>query len=185
MWSYDLKNYLREYLTLFIIAGTIVALDQWTKTLVRTHVPFGQAWSPFEWLAPYARIVHWHNAGAAFGMLQGLGDVFTVLAIVVSIAIIYYYPKVPRENWYIKLALALQLGGALGNLVDRLTRGVVTDFISVGNFPVWNVADACISIGVAILIVGMWLQERKPKLGDETSPPENVNPSVPEELQGE
>jgi signal peptidase II len=61
----------------------------------------------------------------------------------------------------------------------------VTDFISVGNFPVWNVADACISIGVAILIVGMWLQERKPKPSVETSPPENVNPSVPEELQGE
>lgn len=180
-----MKKYLRDYLTLLVISGTIVILDQWTKTLVRTSIPFGQAWSPFEWLTPYARIVHWHNAGAAFGMLQGFRDIFTVLAVIVSIAIIYYYPKVPRENWYVRLALALQLGGALGNLVDRLTRGVVTDFVSVGNFPVWNVADACISIGVAILIVGMWLQERKAKPGDETQPPDSMNPSVPEELQGE
>ncbi|MCK4897449.1 MAG: signal peptidase II [Anaerolineales bacterium] len=180
-----MKKYIRDYLTLLVISGSIVILDQWTKTLVRTQVPFGQAWSPYEWLAPYARIVHWKNAGAAFGILQGFRDIFTILAILVAIAIIYYYPKVPRENWYIRLALALQLGGALGNLTDRLTHGYVTDFISIGNFPVWNVADACISLGVAILIVGMWLQERKPKPSDEPSTPENINPSVPEELQGE
>ncbi|MCK5314412.1 MAG: signal peptidase II, partial [Anaerolineales bacterium] len=164
-----MKKYIRDYLTLLVISGSIVILDQWTKTLVRTQVPFGQAWSPYEWLAPYARIVHWKNAGAAFGILQGFRDIFTILAILVAIAIIYYYPKVPRENWYIRLALALQLGGALGNLTDRLTHGYVTDFISIGNFPVWNVADACISLGVAILIVGMWLQERKPKPSDEPS----------------
>jgi signal peptidase II len=180
-----LKKYIRDYLTLLVISGSIVILDQWTKTLVRSQVPFGQAWSPYEWLAPYARIVHWKNAGAAFGMFQGLRDIFTILAILVAIAIIYYYPKVPRENWYIRLALALQLGGALGNLVDRLTHGFVTDFISIGNFPVWNIADACISLGVAILIVGMWLQERKPKPSDELPTTENINSSVPEELQGE
>ena len=169
-----MNKYLRDYITLFAIAGSIVILDQWTKTLVRAQLAFGQSWSPYEWLAPYARIVHWKNAGAAFGMFQGLRDVFTILAILVSIGIIYYYPKIPRENWAIRLAMGLQLGGALGNLVDRLTRGVVTDFISIGNFPVWNVADACISIGVAVLIVGMWLEERKPKPAEDPTTSENM-----------
>jgi signal peptidase II len=129
--------------------------------------------------------VHWKNTGAAFGILQGFGDIFRVLAILVSIAIIYYYPKVPRKDWPIRLAMGLQLGGALGNLLDRLTHGYVIDFVSLGNFPVFNVADASISIGVAILIVGMWIQERKPKPAEDPSAPENVSTTVPEELQGE
>lgn len=57
--------------------------------------------------------------------------------------------------------MAMQLGGAMGNLIDRLIHGTVTDFISVGSFPVFNVADACISIGVAILVAAMWIEERR------------------------
>jgi len=57
--------------------------------------------------------------------------------------------------------MAMQLGGAMGNLIDRLIYGTVTDFISVGSFPVFNVADACISIGVAILVATMWIEERR------------------------
>jgi signal peptidase II len=76
--------------------------------------------------------------------------------------IIYYYPQVEDEDWFLRLALALQMGGAAGNLVSRLTmEGKVTDFISVGSFPVFNLADASISIGVAVLLIGMWVKERK------------------------
>ena len=67
------------------------------------------------------------------------------------------------NDWTLRLALSLQLGGALGNLVDRFRWGHVIDFISVGNFPVFNVADSSISLGVAVLILGVWLQERKQK----------------------
>jgi signal peptidase II len=144
------------------MAGFIVALDQWTKFLVRTRLPFGEIWSPWSWLTPYARIVNWKNSGAAFGMLQGFGGVFTLLAIVVALAIFYYYPQVSAQDWYLKLAMGLQLGGALGNLVDRLTQqGHVTDFISIGNFPVFNVADSSISIGVAVLVIGIWIKDRQ------------------------
>jgi signal peptidase II len=88
--------------------------------------------------------------------------VFTVLAFIVAGVIIYYFPQVPRDEWLIRLAMGLQMGGALGNLIDRLTQdGTVTDFISVGNFPVFNIADASISVGVAILFFGMWHRERK------------------------
>lgn len=96
-------------------------------------------------------------------MFQRYGLVFTILAFVVSIGILYYYPQVPRKELLIRVAMAMMLGGALGNLVDRLTRGTVTDFVSVGTFAVFNVADACISVGTAILILAVWISERKQK----------------------
>ena len=95
-------------------------------------------------------------------MFQELGAVFAVLAVIVSGAIIYYYPKVSPDDWAIRIALGLQLGGALGNLIDRLTMNfVVTDFISIGNFAVFNIADASITIGVILLIFTMWFRERE------------------------
>jgi signal peptidase II len=120
-------------------------------------------WSPWEWLTPYARIVHWYNTGVAFGMFQGMGQIFTWVNLGVSLVIIYYFPKVSAEDWPLRLAMGLQLGGAVGNLIDRVMLGHVTDFISVGNFPVFNVADSSITVGVAVLILGIWLQDRKQK----------------------
>jgi signal peptidase II len=158
-----LKKYFRDYAFLLGVAGFIVAVDQWTKNLVRTQIPFAGSWNPIDWLEPYIRIVHWQNTGAAFGMLQGFGLVFAILAVIVSIAILYYFPHVPREEWAIRLAMAMQLGGAVGNLIDRITIGTVTDFVSVGSFAVFNVADACISVGTVILIAAVWFSERKQK----------------------
>ena len=155
----------KDYLVLFGVAGTIIALDQWTKWLVRENIEFGAQWLPewMEWLSPYARIVHWYNSGAAFGMFQNGNLVFTTLAILVIVAIIYYYPQVEADDWTLKLAMGLQLAGAAGNLIDRLMRGKVTDFISVGTFPVFNVADSSITVGVIVLLLGVWIKERQEK----------------------
>ena len=162
------RNFL-TYLPLVLFAALIVALDQWTKWLVRTNIPFGGSWLPEGWdrLAPYARIVHWQNSGAAFGLFQNGNAVFTVLAIVVIIVIFYYYPLVEREDWTLRVAMGMQTAGAAGNLIDRLMHQEVTDFISVGTFPVFNVADASISVGVAILLLGVWLKERAEKNSDQ------------------
>jgi signal peptidase II len=164
-----LKKYIRDYIILLAPTAIIVLLDQWTKQLVRTSIPFGQSWSPWPWLMPYVRVVHWQNTGAAFGMFQGFGIVFTILAFIVAIAILYYYPRVPRNEWAMRLAMTLQMSGAVGNLIDRLTQGTVTDFISVGNFAVFNVADASISVGTVILVLAVWISERKQKKLAETS----------------
>jgi signal peptidase II len=155
-----------DFLMLFGVAGVSVALDQWTKWLVRVNIEFGGQWLPegLTWLSPYARIVYWHNSGAAFGMFQNGNLVFTILAFVVIGAIIYYYPSVDADDWTLKLAMGLQLGGAAGNLIDRLSVGRVTDFISIWNFPVFNIADASISVGVVVLLLGVWLKEREEKL---------------------
>ena len=165
-----MTNFFKKYWQLFTIAVVLVVLDQITKQIVRTSLAIGETWTPFEWLAPYARIVHWNNTGAAFGIFQGYNPVFMILAIVVSCAIIYYYPRVPREERLIRFALGMQLGGALGNLVDRFTVGQVTDFISVGNFAVFNIADSGISVGVALLLLGIYLNEQKAKRQTESNP---------------
>jgi signal peptidase II len=156
----------RNYLSLFVTVSIILGLDQWTKWLVRENIAFTQSWLPegLTWLSPYARIVHWYNSGAAFGMFQGYGWVFIPLALLVSILIIYYYPQIEARDWWLKLAMGMEMGGALGNVIDRfLLEGKVTDFISVGNFPVFNIADASVSVGVVIMVIGVYLTERKQK----------------------
>jgi signal peptidase II len=176
-----LKKYLRDYLQLFIVAVPIVFLDQWTKYLVRTNLAVQEVWSVAPWLTPYARIVHWQNTGAAFGMFQNFGVVFTVLAVVVSLVILYYYPRVPRDEWYLRLAMCLQLGGALGNLISRLTQGyIVTDFISLGNFAVFNISDASISMGVAVMLIGVWIKEREHKRDSHTPEVMSENNPMPD-----
>jgi signal peptidase II len=173
------KKYFWDYLFLIGIAAIIVGLDQWTKFLVRTQIPLGGSWSPWAWLAPYVRIVHWQNTGAAFGMFQGFGLVFTVLAFIVSIAILYYFPRVPRNEWLLRITMTMMLGGAVGNLIDRLTIGTVTDFVSVGTFAVFNVADASISVGTAIMVLAVWISERKQRKMAESGEKQNLEPTKP------
>jgi signal peptidase II len=156
-----LKKYLKAYAFLLPIAIFLVALDQLTKNWIRNNLIFNELWMPWEWLAPYARLVNWHNTGAAFGIFQGNNAVFVVLAFVIIALILIYFPSIPENDFFFRLALALQMAGAAGNLVDRLYRGYVTDFISVGRFPVFNIADSCITMGVVVLLVGMWIEERK------------------------
>lgn len=151
----------RDTMILLGLSGLIVAVDQWTKYLVRSRLALGETWAPWPWLEPYARVIHWNNTGAAFGLLPSASLIFTVVAILVCIAVLFYFPRVPPAQWPLRAALVLQFAGALGNLIDRLMLGTVTDFVSLGTFPVFNVADASISVGVAVLVAGMWLEERR------------------------
>lgn len=173
-----MKRFFRDYAVLLGVAGVIVALDQWTKWLVRENLPFRGTWLPagWDWLSPYARIVHWSNSGAAFGMFQDGNLVFTILAFIVIAAILYYYPRAEAWDWTLRAAMGMQLAGASGNLIDRLMMGRVTDFISVGNFPVFNIADASITVGVGILLLGVWLKERGAKEDGEGKPNEAEGP---------
>lgn len=162
---YYLKNHIIDYLFLLLSGAAIIGLDQWTKALVRAKIPLGTDWLPngLTWLLPYARIRHWYNSGAAFGIFQNGNLVFTILAIIVILLIIFYFPRTQRNDWWLRIAMILQFSGATGNLIDRLFFAHVTDFLSVGRFAIFNVADASISTGVAVLILGVWLKERAEK----------------------
>lgn len=181
-----MKKYLSDYIILGVFSGLIVAFDQWTKWLVRSTLAIQETWAPWDWILPYARIVHWKNTGVAFGMFQNLGDVIMVLSTVVSVAIIFYFPRVPRQDVFLRIALIMQLGGAVGNLVDRILRGYVTDFISLGTFAVFNVADSSISIGVVVLLVGVWIQEWQKKSKNPATIADSTQESsakLPEDLE--
>jgi signal peptidase II len=178
-----LKKIIKEYWLLIIITIFILIFDQITKAIVRANIPFGGRWMPLEWLAPYFRFVHWENTGAAFGLFQQGGVVFGILAVIVSIFIVIYYPQVPKEATLMRVSLAMQLGGALGNLIDRIVFGPVTDFISVLGFPVFNIADSAITVGVGLLILGLWLSEQRDSQGaDLEDQSDQENFEVPEEL---
>jgi signal peptidase II len=160
-----LKNHCDDYLFLFLIGAVVIGLDQWTKALVRARIPLGTDWLPNElaWLLPYVRVRHWYNSGAAFGIFQNGNLIFTILATIVILLILFYYPRTERNDKWLRVAMALQFAGAAGNLIDRLAFAHVTDFVSVGNFAIFNVADASISVGVAVLLLGVWLKERAEK----------------------
>lgn len=174
-----------DYAFLLLISGSIIFFDQLTKWMVRDNLASEEIWAPWPWLVPYARIVNWHNTGIAFGMFQNGNTVFIILAFLVSLGILYYFPKVPRVDVFLRVALALQLGGALGNMIDRIHQGYVTDFVSVGTFPVWNVADASISTGVVVLLAGLWIMDNKKKKIDPktTSEPSGDVEKIPEKLE--
>jgi len=160
-----IQKYWIDYVVMFLISGTIIGLDQWTKALVRANIQLGGDWLPawLAWLMPYARVRYWYNSGAAFGLFQNGNTIFKILAVIVACAILYYLPRTSRKDWWLRLALAMQFSGALGNFIDRVQFGHVTDFISVGTFAIFNIADASISVGVAILVLGVWITERNEK----------------------
>jgi signal peptidase II len=178
-----LLKIIKKYWLLLLVSGIVIILDQATKMIVRAYLPFGASWTPFE-LIPFFRFVHWQNTGAAFGMFQGGGLVFGILAAIVTVIIIIYFPQIPDNHVLMRIAIAMQMGGAIGNLIDRIKFGPVTDFIAVGTFPVFNIADASITVGVAVLLLALWVLERKEKgllQGADQTQPVTPEPSIDSE----
>jgi signal peptidase II len=133
----------------FLIAALVLGLDQLTKSIIRSGLPVGDSWPSEGWPI---NITHVTNTGAAFGILQGQGVFLTVTAFVGMAAIVFYYAFPPLEHGLLRAALGLQLGGAIGNLLDRLRFGEVTDFIHFPHYPAFNVADSSIVIGLCIIV---------------------------------
>jgi signal peptidase II len=156
-----LKKTLKKYWILLTVVPVILVVDQVTKAIVRANIPFGTVWMPWEWLRPVLKFVYWHNTGAAFGLFQNGGTIFGVMAVLVSIFIVVYYSQLPADEKLMRVALSMQMAGALGNLIDRIVFGPVTDFISVSTFAVFNIADSSITVGTVLLILAVWLAERK------------------------
>ena len=157
-----MQAFFKKYSLLLLVASLVVLFDQWTKWLVRKNVPLNGAWLPdwLKWLDPYARFVFIYNKGSAFGLFQNGNIFFTVVAFLVLGGVVYVYSQIELRDWLLRFAASLYFAGVLGNLIDRLIRGRVTDFISVGTFYIFNIADASINVGVALLLVGYWWSER-------------------------
>ena len=148
-----------SFLVLLGVAILVLTLDQWTKTRVSASLPEGGWWSPLPGLWRVFRVMHITNSGAAFGIFPNQGNFFILVAVVVVLAIVLYYRHLPTGEWLVRLSLGLQLGGAAGNLLDRLRYGYVVDFIDIGFWPIFNLADASIVTGVAILAYCLWRED--------------------------
>jgi signal peptidase II len=141
-------------------AGTVIALDQLTKGLVRALLDRGESWPRADWPVHIRYVT---NTGAAFGILRDQTAFLTVMALIGLAAIYLYYRYPPFDHLIAPIAIGMMLGGAIGNLIDRLRLGRVTDFIDLPHYPEFNVADSSISVGIIILIVGYALLAPKPK----------------------
>lgn len=140
-------------------------LDQVTKQITRMTMVVGQS---IQIIGNFIRLTYVENRGMAFGIQIGDGTVFTILSIIASVGIAIYLYCQRNENKGMTLSLSLILGGAAGNLIDRILFGRVVDFIDIGigsaRWPVFNVADSVVVIGMGILIVATYIAERSPGL---------------------
>jgi signal peptidase II len=139
-----------------VVVIAVVALDQVTKALVRSDVEVGER----DTILGPIKLVHVHNKGVAFGALEGGGAIVLVLVIAALAALTYYFATHARDR-LIWLPTGLLLGGALGNIIDRLAHGEVTDFIKLPSWPAFNVADIAITVGVIVLLLAIELADRK------------------------
>ncbi len=150
----------RRRLLPYAAALAVVALDQAGKALaVRFLEPLGATGLPLA--GGVFRLRYLENTGAAFGLLQGRGPLLTGLALAIVGVLVVYYRTLPRHELRLQLSLALILSGAAGNLLDRLRRGYVVDFIDLTVWPTFNLADAAITTGVAILAAHLLLEGRE------------------------
>lgn len=157
----------RFALNWYLLSLVVIILDQWTKWLAETNLTFLE---PVPVIEP---ILNWtlaYNYGAAFSFLADAGGwqkwFFAGLALLMSLFLIGYLIKAPRQAKLLSLGLALVLGGAVGNLIDRLLHGHVIDFIhvhyaDVWHYPIFNIADIGICIGVALIVIDMLFLEKK------------------------
>ena len=137
-----------------VVAGAFVLLDQVTKALVRASLALGVP--SIEILPGIVRLLHVRNVGAAFSLGEGMGSAFVLLAVAVVLGCIWYLWKTPLVSKVETVGLAMVAGGAVGNAIDRLLFGYVTDFLACEfiDFPVFNVADIGITVGVVVAFIG-------------------------------
>ena len=147
----------------YIIAFVAFLVDQGTKYLIASRMDIGEQISV---IGNFFLITSHRNRGAAFGILEDQRWFFIVITTIVVIAIIWYLKKVMKtKNKLLPVALSLVLGGAFGNFVDRVIAGEVVDFLQFNfgsyEFPIFNVADSCIVIGVALIILDSLLDMKR------------------------
>lgn len=140
-----------RYLLFFLVALFIIGADQASKAWIRSSLPEG--YSLFR--LGFFRITHVHNTGAAFGLFPEQSSVLAIFAIIAAIVVLFfvlyghrYFPWL--ENISVTLTFGLVLGGTVGNLIDRFRFGYVTDFIDFGFWPVFNIADSAVTVGVIL-----------------------------------
>lgn len=154
----EFNRYWRIPLLVFVM---INILDRLSKWWIETNLgPIEGTSMPV--LPPWLYLTYIHNTGVAFGMFQGIPHFFTVMNIVISIGALYMYRTQMPHTPLVQICVGGIVGGAIGNIVDRLRQGYVTDFVHVTWFPgIFNVADSAITVCVIVLAIATWRNEAR------------------------
>ena len=148
----------------YILSIFVIFLDQGSKFLTKHYMDLYES---KEVLGDYLKYTYIRNPGMAFGIQIGNKTLFTIFSIIASVVIFIYLLKTRGNEKYIKLSLSLILGGAIGNLIDRISYGSVVDFIDVGignlRWPIFNVADSAVTVGMVILIAIILFEKKSPE----------------------
>lgn len=154
----------RNWLFLFALIVAVLAADQVSKRWIVDNLRLNESRQPIPALSPFFQITRGQNTGAALGFLPQAGDLFLVIAVVVVLGMLYFYPRIPPKAHVSRIATGLICGGALGNAIDRLTYGHVVDFIhyQIPNLlsNVSNFADHAIVLGVILIFIESWRSDR-------------------------
>ncbi|WP_110952897.1 signal peptidase II [Anaerosinus massiliensis] len=138
--------------TLFLIAG-IICIDQLLKSYIQQTMVIGAS---LPIITDIFHITYILNPGAAFGILENQRIFFILIAIMMICVVGYIYPKIPAKDKFLRFGIALLVGGAIGNVIDRIKLGYVVDFLDFRIWPVFNFADITIVSGVGIIIYSVW-----------------------------
>jgi signal peptidase II len=143
-----------------------LVIDQVSKAWVVANLPPYRPTNVIPWLAPILSFTFVENTGVAFGLFPSLGPLFMWLSMLVVAGILAFRRSIPASDVWVHLSLGLVTGGAIGNVIDRVARGYVVDFLDVNfwplaTWPVFNLADSAIVVGVAVLMVDSLLAERE------------------------
>lgn len=148
----------------YLIVFALIILDQWTKWLVVTKMDIGQSITIID---NFLYLTSHRNQGAAWGILQGQMWFFYIITVIVIGFVIYYLHQYGKRSWFVGIALSFILAGAIGNFIDRIFRKEVVDFVNTYifayNFPIFNVADSALVVGVIFVMIATFIDERKKK----------------------
>ncbi|MFW5692064.1 MAG: signal peptidase II [Chloroflexota bacterium] len=153
-----------RWLMLLLLAGMVITVDQVTKELVIANLALYESVEPIPALSDYFKITHSFNTGAAFGILPNASDLFLGMALLIVLTLLFFYGRIPPEGWVTRMGVSLIIGGALGNVLDRIRHDHVTDFIHY-QIPdlfsnVSNLADHAIVLGVILIFIDSFRLER-------------------------
>jgi signal peptidase II len=147
----------------FVVAAIVVVLDQLTKALIINAFGPSENGKSTTIIPRVLDFRHDENTGAAFSLFQGRSTTLLLIGLIVIGVLIYYYRALPQGNPLLRTAVGAVLGGAVGNLIDRVRLGHVTDWIHVTHYPTFNLADSCITVGMITLAVYLLFFDRSPQ----------------------
>lgn len=136
----------------WLLLALSLGLDQLSKALVVENLVRGESWPD----DGFFRITHAWNTGTAFSLFQDQSSILTFVSFGAVIALYFVYRSVDSPTLWVRMAFGLLLGGAFGNLIDRIRLGHVTDFVDIGPWPIFNVADSSIVVGIFVLFIFFW-----------------------------